>query len=490
MKSSKSILITLIALVAVALPGELGAQHTRYKLIDIGTFGGPQSFSFFGQARSLNNGGTLVGFADTSTPDPNYPNSNPLVGADPFIEHGFSWRKGTLTDLGALPGINSSNVSWVNDQGVPAGVSTTGNVDPLLGFPAANAVVWVKGHIFNLGTLDGGYESLATAINNRGQIAGFASNSTPDPISLFGLGTQTRAFLWQNGTMRDLGTLGGPDAAALLMNNRGQIAGFSYESSLAIAAFVWENSKMLNLGSFGGSFTAPSWLSNRGQVVGASNLSGDTTAHPFLWTKAEGMKDLGTLGGTFGSANWVNENGEVVGAATNQGDEALVAFLWKNNVMTNLGTLDGDPCSVAININSKGQVVGASVTNCFSDSGRAFLWENSGPMIDLNSFVPGGSDLILTQGAYINDRGEILATGVLPNGDTRSVLLVPCGKGTEGCQDVVEGTAAIQKNRAPVTNSAITRTRRRLTSGQMLSAWRARLTQRYHIHGLRASPRD
>src|SRR6266581_1066840 len=152
-----------------------------------------------------------------------------------------------------------------------------------------------------------------------------------------------------------------------------------------------------DLGSFGGSFTAPSWLSNRGQVVGASNLSGDTTAHPFLWTKAEGVKDLGTLGGTFGSANWVNENGEVVGAATNQGDEALVAFLWKNNVMTNLGTLDGDPCSVAININSKGQVVGASVTNCFSDSGRAFLWENSGPMIDLNSFVPGGSDLILTQ---------------------------------------------------------------------------------------------
>ncbi len=186
MKSAKLIFAASVLSAVLVLPVPLAAQHTRYKLIDIGTFGGPQSFSFFGQARSLNNGGTLVGFADTSTPDPNYPNSNPLVGADPFIEHGVSWRKGTLTDLGALPGINSSNVSWVNDQGVPAGVSTTGNVDPLLGFPAANAVVWVKGHIFNLGTLDGGYESLATAINNRGQIAGFASNSTPDPISLFG----------------------------------------------------------------------------------------------------------------------------------------------------------------------------------------------------------------------------------------------------------------------------------------------------------------
>src|SRR2546426_1895129 len=105
---------------------------------------------------------------------------------------------------------------------------------------------------------------------------------------------------------------------------------------------------------------------------------------------------------------------------------------------------------------------------------------------DVCSSDLGGSDLILTQGAYINDRGEILATGVLPNGDMRSVLLVPCGKGTEGCQDVVEGTAAIQKNRA---NSAITRTRRRLTPGQMLSAWRARLAQRYHIPGLGA-PRN
>ena len=91
------LVITSTFFTTMALPVPLAAQHTRYKLIDIGTFGGPQSFSFFGQARSLNNGGTLVGFADTSTPDPNYPNSNPLVGADPFIEHGFSWRKGTLT---------------------------------------------------------------------------------------------------------------------------------------------------------------------------------------------------------------------------------------------------------------------------------------------------------------------------------------------------------------------------------------------------------
>jgi probable HAF family extracellular repeat protein len=431
-----------------------------------------------------------VGLADTSILDPNYPNSNPLVGADPFIQHGFRWRKGTLTDLGALPGINSSNVSWINDRGVPAGVSTTGNLDPVTGFPVANAVVWVGGHIFNLGTLDGGYESLATAINDQGQIAGIASNSTPDSNSLFGLGTQTRAFLWQDGAMRDLGTLGGSDAAALLMNNHGQIAGISYESSLAVAPFVWENGKMLNLGNFGGSFGGPGWLNNRGQVVGASNLSGDTTAHPFLWTEAEGMKDLGTLGGTFGFANWINESGEVVGAATNQGDEAVLAFLWKNGVMTNLGTLDGDPCSVAINVNSRRQVVGSSVTDCLSDSGRAFLWENSGPMIDLNTFLPPGSDLSLTQGAYINDGGEILATGVLPNGDSRAVLLVPCGERTAGCQDAAEGrTAATQNNPTAGINRSTTSTQRRLTPSEMMAALRTRLRKRYHFAGS-GLPRD
>src|SRR5213080_5112028 len=69
MKRNPTAAITVITLLAaLALPAPLAAQHTRYKLIDIGTFGGPQSFSFFGQARSLNNGGTLVGFADTSTP--------------------------------------------------------------------------------------------------------------------------------------------------------------------------------------------------------------------------------------------------------------------------------------------------------------------------------------------------------------------------------------------------------------------------------------
>ncbi len=51
-----------------------GAQH-RYKLIDLGTFGGPLSRgSVDGDGgRLLNNHGVVSSYADFATPDPNAP---------------------------------------------------------------------------------------------------------------------------------------------------------------------------------------------------------------------------------------------------------------------------------------------------------------------------------------------------------------------------------------------------------------------------------
>jgi len=506
MKSRIRTLLTVLAISALALPiqthgQENGKKHHHYKLVEIGTFGGPSSSSFFGDAQSLTNREKVVGQADTSVPDPAFPNSNPYLGADPFIQHGFRWEDGTLTDLGALPGTNSSVVGWINDRGLAVGSSGNSLIDPLTGWPEEVAVLWSQGEIVNLGTL-GGNESQADAINDSGQITGFAANAVPDsfpsPLNAFlpGFGTQQRAFIWENGVMRDIGTLGGPDANALLINKSGQIAGISYTSSTPNASgvptihpFLWEDGKMLDVGSLGGTFCSvgcANWLNNRGQVVGSSNLPGDTTAHPFLWSEAEGMKDLGTLGGTFGFANWVNETGEVAGAATTQGDQALFAFLWEDGTMINLGTVDSDSCSVAINVNSHAQVVGSSVSaeNCFiSDSGQAFLWED-GNMLDLNTFVPSGSGLALTQGAFINDSGEILATGVLVNGDFRTVLLIPCDDhhpGVEGCDyDPLNPATLTSRSSSPPISTAATPTapRRPLTPRENLAAWRARMVHR------------
>ena len=78
---------------AQVIPVRLGAQadldhnnqtHHHYKLIDVGTFGGPQNWvngAFEGTAVVVSNAGTVVGGADTSNSDPNYPNVNPFLGS-------------------------------------------------------------------------------------------------------------------------------------------------------------------------------------------------------------------------------------------------------------------------------------------------------------------------------------------------------------------------------------------------------------------------
>jgi len=197
---------------------EQKAKHHHYKLIDLGTHGGPQSFGDPGHgAANINNRGTVVGVADTDTPDPYYPNSNPLItasGPDPFVYHVFLWKNGSVTDLGSLPGSNSSAASFITENGLVSGESLNGAIDPLMGWPEENAVLWKGGQIINLGTL-GGYESGAGRVNSHQQVAGFSGNTVLDPNSLFGIGTQTRAFLWdEKHGMQDIGTLGGPDAAA------------------------------------------------------------------------------------------------------------------------------------------------------------------------------------------------------------------------------------------------------------------------------------
>ena len=57
--------------------------------------------------------------------------------------------------------------------------------------------------------------------------------------------------------------------------------------------------------------------------------------------------------------------------------------------------------------------------------GRAWIWENGGPMVDLNTLVPPGSKLHLVESQFINDRGEIVGVGVLPNGNEHAFLLIP-----------------------------------------------------------------
>jgi probable HAF family extracellular repeat protein len=506
MKTTRITWITApILLAALAMPVSTTAQdnasqnakhkHHQYKLIDIGTLGGPNS-GFFPGERLVNNQGVVIGGADTPTPDPHAPN----CFGDCFVGHTFQWQKGVLTDLGALPGLNSSGPNWMNAEGVVTGISQTGLIDPLSGTPEYDAVIWKDGQIINLGTLGGNF-SYANAINDRGQVAGFALNTIPDS---FGLGdlcengpfpTQMRASLWTGEAIQDLGTLGGPDSCALWLNQSGQAAGHSFTDSTlnpltgfpSVHPFLWDHGTMLDVGTLGGTFGLANAINNRGDVVGRMNLAGDLTAHPYLWREGT-LKDLGTLGGTFGQATSVNDAREIVGGATNQNDQAFLAFLWRKGVMTDLGTVVGDDCSSADYISSGGQIVGTSF-GCAGGPSHAFLWDDGGPMIDLNTVVAPGSGLTLADATFINDRGEITVQGSLPNGDTHAVLLIPCGgdpTDAQGCQDHTESTTtAVKSSLATATQSSINVTQSRLTPSELFAALRTRLAHRRRGFGAR-----
>jgi probable HAF family extracellular repeat protein len=435
-------------------------KHQQYRLIAVGTFGGPNSTYLTGPGSGLlgylNLRGAAVGMASTMETDPFSPQ---YCWFDCNIEHALKFQDGVLTDLGALPGANSSGANSINDWGLVVGTSETGRTDPVTGSPEYRAVIWLgDSRPIDLGTF-GGNESQAFMVNDFGQVVGVAANAIPDPYSssasAYGLGaytawfsgesvaTQQRAFLWQGFGLQDLGTLGGNDAVGYLLNNRGQVAGVSYTNTTANATtgfptqdpFLWQNGRMIDLGTLGGTHGLPYWLNDEGQVVGNSDAAGDQLIRAFLWQDGV-MHDLGTLGGNEAGAHWINDCGEVVGAAATTGDVTLHAFLWRHGVMTDLGAPAGYQISSAWGINAWTQVVGVAESDQGAET--AFLWENGGPMVNLNALVESNpSGLQLEDALTISDGGEIVALGQLPSGDYRLALLIPDGECSAACQSRV-----------------------------------------------------
>jgi probable HAF family extracellular repeat protein len=463
--------LALALLATLAMTVQLSAQsqpdhnrQRRYKLYLVPPLGGTDSFSVSGPPvlHELNNQGTLSALGSTSIPDP-------FFG---FVFHGVAVRKGVSTDLGALPpaNVNTSFGASVNDNGMIVGASENGQIDPLTGFPEFEAVVFGRGSVTDLGNF-GGNGSGAFSVNNRGQIVGGALNTIPDPYgsflmgcsttACFPIGQQMRASLWDRGELRDLGTLGGNDAVAGMINQSGQIAGTSYTNTIPNPAtgipsqdpFFYDHGKMVDIGNLGGTFAYANYMNESGQVVGLSTLAGDAVSHPFSWERGR-LTDIGTFGGGYGEAHSVNNAGDVVGVANLAGDQVHHAFLWSKGKLTDLGTLGGS--STAWAINSSGQVVGSSYVT--SDTVHAVLWEKGTGIVDLNDFIPPGSGLYLQNADYLNDQGQISGGAILDDGHERAYLLTPCDEDDPGdCRsDMADVSATTADGALSSSNAART----------------------------------
>jgi probable HAF family extracellular repeat protein len=284
----------MLMLPVVAAAQQQPASYHHYKFIDLGTLGGPHSY---GQVngdsfRLLNNSGVVTSYADLSTLNPNPENGCP----DCYQAHAFSWKNGTMTDLGALPIDNNSAGGSIHARGWITGQSESDVIDPILGIPEFRAVLWKVGRIVDLGTLPGGTESLGIYINDAGQVIGFSTvGTTPDPVGFIGLPTHT--FIWDKGTKTDIGTLGGADTfpgADCGIAPEGVVLGGSTTSDVIdptsgipnVDPFLWQHGKMTDLGSLGGSNGVALCVNGRGQIIGQSSLASNPGACGFPVTGA------------------------------------------------------------------------------------------------------------------------------------------------------------------------------------------------------------
>ena len=274
---------------------------------------------------------------------------------------------------------------WARSSG---GSYTVGNSE-------THAFLWQNGTMADLGTM-GGCCSSAAALNQNGGVVGSFSTSVPG---------ESRPFLWQNGTMTDLGTLGGNSSGASAVNDLRQVVGSSSTAGNAEThAFLRRNGTMTDLGTLGGSFSGATAMNGLGQVVGFGYTAGNIEQHAVLWQNGT-TTDLGTLGGSFGGANAVNDLGQVVGSSSTAGDAEIHAFLWRNGTMTDLPTLGGC-CSSAVAVNSQGQNAGWS-----SNTGvrlHAVLWQEGGV------FTPTGSNVLVP----LSDGVSVTFQSVLTAGQT------------------------------------------------------------------------
>jgi probable HAF family extracellular repeat protein len=154
-----------------------------------------------------------------------------------------------------------------------------------------------------------------TALNHSGLVVGQAAS----------IDFTLHAFLYQEGVLKDLGTLGGDNSSANDINAAGHVAGYAETTGGDHRAFLYDGSSLKDLGTLGGASSESVAVNGLNQVVGSS-ITAAGTWHAMAWTEAGGMVDLNQLiprapaGTVLRVAYAVSDNGSIVA----QGNTGLV----------------------------------------------------------------------------------------------------------------------------------------------------------------------
>jgi probable HAF family extracellular repeat protein len=321
-----------------------GKFHLKSLAISIlGAFGAVSPSSVMAAAYSVTNITSLAGNVDITDVNDN----GQVVGYfdsrdNKHSPHAFLFTNGGMIDLGVLAGGRSR--SWsVNNAGAVVGQS--GNDQNPVAFYYS---YYGNKTMVDLGLPQGATAAVASAVNNEGQIVGWAK-----------VGDSKHAFLYSGGAFSDLGTLGGEFSVGTAINDAGQAVGYAETANKVQHAVLYDNGNKLDLGALGNPNANPSWataVNNSGQVVGYSDVSAGVP-HAFLYSNG-GMADIGTLGGSTSQAMSINDAGKVVGVSTVAGGQQH-GFLYSDGKMYDLYGL----MPAEANIASDTEILGIAINN-------------------------------------------------------------------------------------------------------------------------------
>jgi MYXO-CTERM domain-containing protein len=313
----------------------------------------------------------------------------------------------TVTIVGGFPDAHvSSRPQALSDSGTVVGYSA-------LGAAGTAPFSWSTGNLVSLGMPAGFDRAFANSVGATGTIVGGARTSD---------GSSSKALRWTNGTMFELGGLGGDHAAALGINDLGRIVGYASLPGNAVhRAVFWRGSTATPL-------LAPTWagqtiaydINASGQIVGLASSS--TFTRPMTWLGGLAIPLPLPAGVQVGTAVAINGPGEIVGAyALDSTGLRYAPVIWRAGQLVHMGSLGSSEYALPAGINDAGHVVGSARAG---SQMTGFLWQD-GAMHDLRTLLTTPFAGVQITGANaINASGQIAATALIGGSET-AVLLTP-----------------------------------------------------------------